>query len=328
MLPGVSIIIPAYNAEKTIAECLRAVQNLDWDGDREVILVNDGSEDNTAQIASAFPQVRVINTPNGGAPRATNVGIKAARYDVVVSVDSDAMLEKEWLRKIMPWFKDTSVAAVGGHAVTGNKHLLGRIAGYYSEMQRARCSTYIDILGTVSTAYRRQALIQIGMFDEQMKIAYDVDISRRLKAAGYQLVLEKSATCKHFWRDDLKSYCRQQYGFAYYRLELTRKFKRAHDQISGLGMILQVPFTALVILAAVSGSFLTPLVLLVLVLLPLVHMGESAAILSKKKDLAAALALPFLFTLRNFAWMYAATIWGLRRVFSQIFALFYMVRRL
>jgi glycosyltransferase involved in cell wall biosynthesis len=97
---GVSIIIPAYNAEKTITECLAAIQNLDWDGEIEVILVNDGSTDNTAEIASSFPEVQVINIfPNGGVHRATNIGIEAAHYGVVVSVDSDAILETDWLRR-------------------------------------------------------------------------------------------------------------------------------------------------------------------------------------------------------------------------------------
>ena len=65
---GVSIIIPAYNAEQTMAECLHAVTNLRWSGDLEVIVVNDGSSDRTADIALAFPRVKVINIPNGGAP--------------------------------------------------------------------------------------------------------------------------------------------------------------------------------------------------------------------------------------------------------------------
>jgi len=318
-LSGVSLIIPAYNAEKTIAECLAAVQNQDWDDEMEVILVNDGSTDSTAEIASTFPQVQVLSIPNSGAPAATNIGMKAARYDIVASVDSDAILEKEWIKKIMPWFNDPNVAAVGGHAITANSHLIGKIAGYYSEMRRERSPMYIDDLGTVSTAYRRHVLAEVGMFDEQMKIGYDVDISRRLKAAGYQLVLEKNATCRHFWKDDLKGYCRQQYGFAYYRLDLTRKFGKPHDHIARPGMILQVPFTVLVVFAAVLGTLLSPIALLALVLLPLIHICDAARILLKKKDVAVALTLPFLFTLRNFVWIYAAMIWGVRRALGKGF---------
>ena len=316
-----SIVIPAYNAEKTIAECLTAVQNQDWDGELETIVVNDGSTDNTAKIASAFPRVEVINTPNAGAPRATNIGIQRAHNDIVVLVDSDAVLEPNWLQEIMPWFGDANVATATGDILPANKGLLGRLMGLHSKVHRDRYSSaYVDQVGTTDTAYRRQALIEVGMFDERMKIGYDVDISRRLKAAGYQLVLARSAVCKHYWKDDLKSYCRQQYGFAYYRLELTRRFKKPYDQRASLGTILQVPFTILVTFVAVLGSlFLSPLALLALVLLPLIHIRDAASILLKKKDVTVALTLPFLFTLRNFVWIYAAMIWGVRRALGKGF---------
>jgi len=308
---GVSIIIPAYNAEKTIAECLAAIQNLDWDGTMEIILVNDGSTDNTAKIASTFPQVQVISTPNGGAARAMNIGVKAAHHAIVVSVDSDAILEKDWLKKIIPWFEFPTVAAVAGYVATGNKRLIGKLAGYYSELRQDRISTlYTDHLGGANTAYRRQALIQVGMFDEQEKKGDDVRISRRLRAAGYHLMLRKDAICKHYWKETAKSYFQQQYHDAYERLEITRKFGKPHDQIANLGMILQAPFTVLVVLAAVLGSILTPYALVTLVLLPLVHTRDAASILFKKKDLAVALALPLVFTLRNFIWIYAAAVWG------------------
>ncbi|GAI93903.1 unnamed protein product, partial [marine sediment metagenome] len=184
---GVSIIIPAYNSEKTIAECMSAVQNLAWDGEVEVIVVNDGSCDRTADIASTFPRVKVINIPNGGAPRATNIGIQAAQNDIVVSLDADAILEKHWLQKIMPLFNDPTVGAVAGYALTGNKGLWGKLMGYDVELRLDRIKTYSDHLYTMNTAYRRQALSKVGMFDEQITISYDGDISRRLTAAGYRL---------------------------------------------------------------------------------------------------------------------------------------------
>jgi cellulose synthase/poly-beta-1,6-N-acetylglucosamine synthase-like glycosyltransferase len=316
-LLGVTIVIPAYNAEKTIAECLTAVQDQDWGNDTEVILVNDGSTDKTAEIAATFSGVKVITTPNGGAPRATNVGISAARRDIVVSVDSDAMLDRGWPEKVMPWFDDPEVGAVCGYVRCASKSLVGRVMGYHLELRMDRSPTYVGKFGSTNTAYRRSALIEVGMLDEQVKIGYDIDVTRNLRAAGYRLVREKRASCRHFSKDTLNSFCRQQYQFAYYRLKLTKKHKRVHDGATDLSMILQVPFTALVTLAAVLGSlFLSPLFLLALVLLLVIHFGDAASILLKKKDLAVAIALPIMFTLRNFVWTYAAMIWGLRCIFG------------
>lgn len=313
----VSIVIPAYNAEKTIADCLVAIQKQDWGPDSEVILVNDGSTDNTAAIAAAFPGVKVITTPNGGAARATNLGIEAARNDIVVSVDSDALLDQGWPQRVVPWFDDPQVGAVCGYVKCASTSLVGRVMGYHLELRMDRSPTYVGKFGSTNTAYRRSALLEVGMLDEQVKIGYDVDLTRNLRAAGYKLVREKSASCRHFSKDSLKSFCRQQYQFAYFRLKLIKKHKRAHDGATDLSMILQVPFVAAVTLAAVLAALLwSPMALLALILLPAIHARDAASILLKKRDPAVALVLPFMFTLRNFVWIYAAVVWGLRRIFG------------
>ena len=94
---GVSIVIPAYNAERTLRECLESATALKWTGELEVIVVNDGSSDNTSETASSFPGIKVIDVPHGGAARATNIGIKAAHHNMVVLLEADAVLEKDWL---------------------------------------------------------------------------------------------------------------------------------------------------------------------------------------------------------------------------------------
>lgn len=311
-MEGVSIIIPAYNAERTIAECLQAAINLRWPGAVEIVVVNDGSVDRTADITSSFTGVRLISVPNGGAARATNIGIQTALYDTVVSLDADAILENDWIEKIMPSFDEPMVGAVGGYAVTGNRSIVGRLMGYDVELRLDRMPKYTDHLYTMNTAYLRKALVQVGMFDEEMRIGYDADISRRLKSCGYRLVLRKDARCKHYWRDDLKGYLKQQSDYAYYRLNITRKFGRPHDRLVNISMLLQTPFTIFILLVAAFGSLISPFSPLLLLLLPLIHLPETIVLLLKKRD-TCVLLLPLLFTIRNLVWSWAAMRWSMSR---------------
>lgn len=310
---GVSIVIPTYNAERTLHECLQAVTTLEWAGEVEVIVVNDGSNDKTPEIASSFSGVRVFDTPHQGQRQATNSGIQAAHHDIVVLVDADAVLERKWLEKIIPSFDDQTIAAVGGYGVTANSSIIGKIMGYDVESRLDRVPMDTEHLPTMNTAYRRSVLLEIGPLNKGPKAGYDVDLSRRLKAAGYRLILRKDVRCRHYWRDDLKGYLQQQYNYAYYRMELVQQLKRPHDQITGLGMILQVPLTIALLLASCLGSMASPLAPLLLLSLPLIHLPQTFNLLRRRKY-APLLLLPLLFTIRNLCWVCGAIGWGIKRV--------------
>lgn len=307
IFPPVSIVVPAYNAQKTIRECLKALLVLDYPH-KEVLVVNDGSTDETAKIINQFKDVRLINLRNGGAARATNVGIMNSKHDVVVSVDSDAILEKDWLNKVIPAFRDEKVAVVGGYPETANKSIWGRLMGYEVESRFDRAKKELDHLYTMNTAYRKKALLNTGYFNEGMKVGYDNDMSYRLKKAGYKLVLLKNAVCRHYWRDDLKSYIKQQYTSAYYRMELIKNFKKPSDNISSSKMVLQVPLT---LFSLLFSYFYPPLLAVPLLLqIPL-----TARLLIKKRD-PVVLLLPFLLFSRNLTWIAAAVKWGIDEAVS------------
>lgn len=310
---GVSIIIPAYNAERTLGECLQAATTVRWPGELEIIVVNDGSSDKTSDVASSFPGVRTINLPHMGAAPATNFGIKSASHDIVVLLDADAVLEKGWLEKIITSLYDPSIAAVAGYAVTANSSVIGKIAGYDVESRLDKLSIDTDHLYTMNTAYRRGILLEVGLLEEDLEVGYDADLSRKLKAAGYRLILRKDVTCRHYWRDDLKGYLRQQYKYAYYRMELAHKFGKSHDQFASLKMVLQVPFTMGLLLAAGIWSLTSPSALFLVFLLPFIHIPRAFSLLINKRDVSILL-LPLLFTVRNLCWLWAAVKWGVKHI--------------
>ncbi len=229
-------------------------------------------------------------------------------------MDADTILEKDWLGKVIPIFENSNVAAVSGYVKGHSQKLIGKIIGYHTELRHQRRPWYVDAMGGANTAYRRGVIIEVGMLNEEMKIGADHDIAHRLHAAGYLLILSKEAKCYHYWREDLRGYLKQQYGYAYARLILAGKSGEVYNKVSTLGMVLQVPITLTIILGAVLGSILvSPLVLTALILIPAIHLPDTLLLLSRKKDWRI-LVLPILFTLRNLTWLFAAFVWGLNQL--------------
>jgi cellulose synthase/poly-beta-1,6-N-acetylglucosamine synthase-like glycosyltransferase len=324
----VSIVIPAYNAEKHIRKVVESVLQQDYKGEIEIIVINDGSNDNSLEIVNTFinkGNVIILNQSNQGAVIATNKGFEAAKYDIVCSVDSDVVLHKNWLKKIIAEFDDSEVGAVQGYYKTPKDASFWiKMMGYDIEKR------YDDIKGkfvtqvcTGNTAYRKSALDSAGLFDPGFEYAYDNDMSYRLLKAGYKLVFKKDALCDHYWKEDFKSYISQQFKSAFGRMQLISKHKERFlgDSVSGIRMIFQVPLTLLFFLFLVSGSiisifhssgaFLLIAALCILLLILIDRFIFTIGVFKKQKDPRAFL-LPFVHLLRNTVWCCAFLKWCLR----------------
>jgi biofilm PGA synthesis N-glycosyltransferase PgaC len=121
MNPPVSIVIPMYNAERHIKKVLWAVFDQDYSGPIEVIVVNDGSTDRSLEVVEEIRQERdfkIMDQQNQGAVTATNNGFRAASHDIIFSINSDDVLTRDWLKKIIEEFRDPGVAAVQGYYKT------------------------------------------------------------------------------------------------------------------------------------------------------------------------------------------------------------------
>ncbi|MHB8923452.1 MAG: glycosyltransferase family 2 protein, partial [Thermoleophilia bacterium] len=263
MNPAVSIIIPAYNAADHLAAVIEAILAQDYSGPHQLIVVNDGSTDETLAIARGYEDrdgVTVIDQPNQGAVAATNNGILAAVHDIVMSVDSDVVLEPDFLGRVMGEFDDPQVAAVQGYYRTPpGVSFWARMMGYDVEARYDAITTrHVTQVCTGDTAYRRAALDAVGLFDPDFKYGYDNDMSYRLQGAGYRLVFRRDAVCDHYWKADLASYIRQQYRSGYGRLQLVKKHRGRFtgDSVSGLRMVAQVPLTLLFMLSGAAGAAL------------------------------------------------------------------------
>lgn len=330
---GVSIVIPMYNAETHISRVLDAIYAQDYRGPVEVIVVNDGSTDRSPLIVEDYAAkrpLRIINQKNSGAVTATNNGFAAAKSDFICSVDSDVVLHRDWLARIMEEFDDPGVGAVQGYYKTpSGVSFWARLMGYDVEKRYDEIKgKYVSQVCTGDTAYRKAAVESTGFFDPDFRYGYDNDMSYRLAMNGYKLVIRKDALCDHYWKEDFKGYVRQQYYSAYGRMQLVSKHRNKimGDSVSGLRMILQVPltllFSALIIsgticmLAGGSSSVLTAgLILFFLFLAERVHF--SVPIARKHRDWTAFF-LPLVHFVRNVVWCAAFLHWNAKMLLFRI----------
>ena len=318
--PFVTIVIPAYNAAKYIELVLEAIYNQDYPKELiEVILVDDNSKDNTVEIAQSFQpkfqHFKIIKKDGlRGASSSTNIGIKQAQGEIICSIDSDAiLLNKNWISEVVNAMADPQVAAVAGYIYTGNNYnIWARLMGAELEDRYDQIKTEnVDHVSTCNTAYRKSSLEleSVNLLDENLYYGYDVDLSYKLKQAGFKIKLLKHIGCNHFWKETLLGYLKQQFNVAYGRLYLISKYpqKSSGDNVAGMFQFVQVPLTALTgffLLISIFFPQLLYMSALFFLLLFLMQLPQTYRIFKKKKQFSFII-LPFFNIIRNCTWVIA-----------------------
>jgi GT2 family glycosyltransferase len=215
-LPTVSVVVCSYNGAATLEECLRSLMELDYP-DYEVILVDDGSQDRTPQIADQFPQVVYLRQRNLGLSVARNVGARAAKGEVVAYTDSDCVADEHWLRHLVKAMRDQHAPAIGGPNISPPRdswvaQCVAASPGNPSHVMLDDC--HAEHVPGCNMAFDRQVLLSLGGFDPQFRQAGDdVDICWRLLDAGYQIGYAPGAIVWHHRRSTVSAYLRQQKGY-------------------------------------------------------------------------------------------------------------------
>jgi GT2 family glycosyltransferase len=232
--PAVSVVVCAYNAASTVDDCLTALASVDYPH-AEVIFVDDGSTDDTAARVGAYPWVRFIQTANGGLSAARNIGLDAARGDIVVYVDSDVRVDPSWLTYLVQPFVSSDAVAAGG------PNVVPRDDGWFAQcVARAPGAPNHVLLDDriaehvpgCNFAVRREALVAIGGFDPIfVRAGDDVDVCWRLQERGGRIAFSPAALVWHHHRGRLSAYWRQQVGYgegeAWLRQRHRHRFSRS-----------------------------------------------------------------------------------------------------
>ena len=195
----VSIIMPCYNESETIGEAIESLLNLDYPREMiEIIVVDDKSKDNSVSIVEKFAKrypgvVRlIVNSRNsGGAAEPTNIGVKAAKHEIIAVTDADSMPEPDALIKMIGFLQhDPQVAAVTCAVMAkGNKTFMQRLQMIeYSIIAWSRklldCVNAVYVTPGPFAVYKKAALIHVGLFDTK-NLTQDIEIVWRLRSYGY-----------------------------------------------------------------------------------------------------------------------------------------------
>jgi GT2 family glycosyltransferase len=235
--PRISVVVCTRDGARTIRECFEGLRGLDYP-DFEVIVVNDGSVDATADIASEYG-FRVITTENRGLSSARNTGLEAATGAIVAYIDDDAYPDPHWLTYLAATFMDgNNFAGVGGPNIPPADD------GLVAESVAAAPGGPIHVLLSdreaehipgCNMAFRKTALEAVGGFDTQFRVAGDdVDVCWRLHRKGWKLGFSPSAVVWHHRRTSVREYWRQQCGYGAAEALLERKWPEKYNSAGHL----------------------------------------------------------------------------------------------
>ncbi len=211
--PRISVIIPTYNAARTLDDTLQAVFASQYP-DVEVIVVDDGSTDASAEIAGRYPCTVVRLPANIGAARAKNAGAERASGDIVFFTDADCLIRPDALRLIAGDLADASVSGVVGLLDTRLRYndFASQYKNLWMHFTYLRLPRRVGVFYTSAAAARRADFAAMGGFDNNYtgaSITEDIDLGQRFLTAGHVLVSEKRLLVEHVkhysWRDLFKT---------------------------------------------------------------------------------------------------------------------------
>ncbi len=193
--PIVSVIIPALNEEKNIARCLQSIVSLNYPKDKlDVIVVDNGSVDNTCQVAASFHATVVECEGNIGAVR--NAGARIAKGQIYAFLDADCVAQENWLAAAVDALAEDMIGIVGGICLVDSLES--------NWVERAWVLNPIpqkkDVhhIATASFILRKEVFDQVGGFNETVTSGEDMELSSRVRNAGYKLRLLPECAVFHF----------------------------------------------------------------------------------------------------------------------------------
>lgn len=224
-MTSLSVIIPAYNASSTVARLCDALARQDYPHPFEIIVVDDGSSDQTASVLRRYPTIRYVHQPNAGPASARNHGARLAGGDFLCFTDSDCVPHPDWISQLMAGFDPgTKVAVVmGSYGIANPRSILSR--GIQAEIMfrhRFLMPDFPQAFGSYNFCIKKSVFWTVGGFDERYRRASgeDNDLSYNIIRAGHAIFFQRRALVDHHHTEDVLRYLKEQYRHGFWRASI------------------------------------------------------------------------------------------------------------
>lgn len=230
--PRISVIIPVFNSEQTIGKCLQSM-GAQTHPSYEVIVIDDGSTDNTSRIIQVHKSVTYIHQNRGGPSRARNQGITKARGHYVAFTDGDCIAPGNWLIELEKGLEHEEVAGSGGDQASPEDEsdlgrniqeyfkIIGFVTGYIKTCDELG---FVDHNPSCNSIYKKSVLQEIGAFDPDLWPGEDVDLDYRITQKGYKLMFNPKALVYHYRSSSLSGFSRMMLRYGACQGILTRRY--------------------------------------------------------------------------------------------------------
>jgi len=312
----ISIIIPVRNEEKYITRCIDSLINQTYPQEKYEIIVLDGmSTDKTRQILKNFQLeyknlIRFFDNHKITQVAGRNTGVKYSEGNIIVMFSGHAYADNNFLSTIANEFNnsDPDVAVLGANILPAedeqyfgraiSKVQMSTLGGGSSAFMVSKNNKYVDSPGF--PAYRREIIFNIGLYDERFVIGEDIDISWRIKSAGFKLMLCSNAFVYYYRRhNSITLFCRHLFNYGKAKGYFTRKYPNSNKWINIFPVLLIVCLTGLPMSYFINFQLFQFLTLVTLIYLFVVCVSTAAIVYRSQsyKDLLCF----FLYILEHFA---------------------------
>ncbi|MGD1024339.1 MAG: glycosyltransferase [Candidatus Sulfotelmatobacter sp.] len=309
-----SVIVPTFNGACRVGTCLEALLKQTPPKNIEILVVNDGSTDNTVGAVERFSGVRLISQANAGPAAARNRGALEARGTIILFTDDDCVPMPEWLDAMLEPFQDPEVVGAKGVYRTHQTSPVARFVQieYEDRYRLMRSQSSIDFIDTYSAAFRRDRFLAMNGYDISFPVACaeDIELSYRMSARGWKMKFAPAAIVYHTHPDTIWRYLKKKYKFAFWRVLAVRKnpAKAVKDSHTPQLMKLQLLFAPALLIAVAIDLALRPTWPASLLVLATFLVSTLAFTLRAiKKDAIVGLLSPALLAARAWAQLLGVT---------------------